>query len=47
MLVFRQTDVIGHFKIRQRLDKNNQNIEYYLRIDSCVISVGQLDKFRH
>jgi hypothetical protein len=37
--------VIGHFKRRQRLDKNNQNIEYYLRLDSSTFPIGQLDKF--
>lgn len=39
--------VVGHFKRRQQLDKNDQNIEYYLRLDSCFVSIGQPYKFGH
>jgi hypothetical protein len=38
-------NVIGHFKRRQRLDKNNQNIEYHLLLDSCTFPIGRLEKF--
>src|SRR5215204_836158 len=38
-------NVIGHFKRTTRLDKNNQNIESYLRLDSYISPVGQPNKF--
>lgn len=37
--------VIGHFKGQRQLDKNNQNIECYLQLDSCAFPIGRLDKF--
>ena len=38
-------NVIGHFKGQRQLDKNNQNIECYLQLDSCAFPIGRLDKF--